>query len=191
MLFNFWFWGCLAVILCWGVGVYNRITRMRARGLESFGGFALQILECRKLFVEHTSYSDVQAPMLYGGTVNEQATVLGYFLGSLSDLERAVSLCKGCPWQAESLNLVSHHCASVVAAWGQLNAVPKDLAGSMLPDTLVQAWLAHARSLEGSLTGFNECMAEYNQAIGEFPANLLTGFFGFKPVKKVVMFYEA
>ena len=46
---NLWLSGILAVCLFWCVGVYNRITRLRARSLEAFAAVAANMHRYRIL----------------------------------------------------------------------------------------------------------------------------------------------
>ena len=74
---------------------------------------------------------------------------------------------------------------------GVLRTAPADLAGAALPDNLMQDWDSNSRGLQHAIAGFNKILADYNEAIAQFPATVITSFLGFKPAGQIAIFHEA
>jgi len=71
--------------------------------------------------------------------------------------------------------------AGLQDAWRQLNDVPPDLAGPVVPTAMRTRWEAVAQRVDTARGGFNQILTLYNEALGQFPARLVVGFMGFQP----------
>lgn len=178
---NLWFSGVVAVGLFWCVGVYNRITRLRARSLESFAAVAVSMHRYKALVLEHVHPSRVaDAPVAF------QQLLL-----QLERLDQFIKDAHTCPWDKAALAALTAAGAEVSAVWGVLRTAPADLAGAALPDNLVQDWDSNSRGLQHAIGSFNQILADYNEAIAQFPATVITSFLGFKPAGQIAIFHEA
>lgn len=178
---NLWLSGILAVCLFWGVGVYNRVTRLRARSLESFAAVAASMHRYRVLVLEH----------IHPSKVTETPTAFQHLLLQLEQLDQLIKVVQSCPWDKAALAALTAAGSEVSAVWGVLRTAPADLAGAALPDNLMQDWDSNSRGLQHAIAGFNKILADYNEAIAQFPATVITSFLGFKPAGQIAIFHEA
>ena len=181
MGFNLWMWTVLAVGLFWSVGVYNRITRLRARSMESFLAVAEHLLRYRLLVTEHL---DMQR-------VGDSPPDFQQLVTQLGQMELATKAARMSPWDKELLRAVTQAGAEVAATWGILRTTPADLAGAVLPEQLMRDWDGNSRLLHLAIASFNQILMAYNEAIAQFPALIITSFLGFKPTGQIAIFHEA
>jgi LemA protein len=178
---NLWLSGILAACLFWCVGVYNRITRLRARSLESFAAVAINMYRYRTLVLEH----------IHPCKVTETPAAFQQLLLQLDQLDQTTKEAQACPWDKTTLMALTTAGAEVSSVWGVLRSAPADLAGAALPDNLLQDWDTNSRALQHAVGGFNQILADYNEAITQFPATVITSFLGFKPAGQIAIFNEA
>lgn len=177
---NLWLSGVLAFGLFWCVGVYNRITRLRARSLESFATVAMCMYRYRALVLEY----------IHPSKRIETPTAFQQLLLQLEQMDQLTKDAQVCPWDPAALAALNATGSEVSAVWGVLRTAPADLAGAALPDNLMQDWDANSRSLQHAIAGFNQILVDYNEAISQFPATVITGFLGFKPAGQISIFHE-
>lgn len=65
-------------------------------------------------------------------------------------------------------------------SWCRLRDLPPDLAGPALPATLQSQWEHLTLQSDIARAEFNRLVANYNEAIEQFPALFLARLFGFK-----------
>ena len=175
-----WLWGLLAVCAFWCVGVYSRMLRLRARSLQSFDSVAVNLARYKILVLEHlhpTQSLDVPAPL-------QELLVL------LTLLDQTAKDAHKRPWNETALTALTSVGSKVLALWSALSNAPADLAGATLPERFVQDWDSNTRVLQHTVHGFNQILLEYNEAISQFPATLITGFLGFTPAGHIAIFDE-
>ncbi len=177
---NLWLSGILAVCLFWGIGVYNRITRLRARSLESFAAVAVGMHRYKTLVLEH----------IHASKVNQTPTAFQQLLQRLEQLDQLTKDAQTCPWDRAALVALTAAGSEAWAVWSVLRTAPADLAGAALPDNLMQDWDANTRAMQHAIGGFNQILADYNEAIAQFPATVITSFLGFKPAGHIAIFHE-
>ena len=161
-------WVALAVSVFWGVGLYNRLMRMRARGLSALGSVEKHM-------------------RLYAALVREQVTLRGpgnawdSLMSYLQVFEHALNDDGAVLLTNEPLARLVAAFDGVQVAWRHLSAVPPDLAGPVVPAELHAQWEAVALRVETARGGFNQILTQYNAALDQFPARLVVGWMGFKP----------
>ena len=178
---NLWLTGILAMCLFWCVGVYNRIIRLRARSHESFIAVAANMHRYRALVLEH----------IHPSKVIETPIAFQQLLLQLEQLDQMTKDAQACPWDKTALAVLTAAGSEVSAVWGVLRTAPADLAGAALPDNFMQDWDANSRALQHAISGFNQILVDYNEAIAQFPATAITSFLGFKPAGQIAIFHEA
>ena len=174
-------WVALAVSIFWGVGLYNRLMRMRARGLSALGSvekhmrlYAALVRERVTLRGPGDAYSQTPA-------TQDSPRAWDGLLSSLQNLEHALN-------DEAVVLLTNEPLARLVAAFDavqlarhQLSAVPPDLAGPVVPAELNAQWETVALRVENARGGFNQILTQYNAALDQFPARLVVGWMGIKP----------
>ena len=169
------------MLIFWIVGMYNRISRMRVRSLESFRAVAQCLCQFRVLLLEHVDLAQItNAP-----------SAIQQLLRQLDQLGLATKAAKLHPWDRKLLAAVNAKSVDAVRTWGILRTAPADLAGAALPERLMRDWDENSRSLQAATSAFNQLLLNYNEAIGQFPAIMICKFLGFKPTGQIDIFHEA
>ncbi len=175
-------WMGLALSIFWSVGVYNRLMRMRARGLSALGSVEKHMrlfADLVQAIVTQGSVGDVHksssaaAPAVDGWTRLQAAWLV--VDQALKDTKSANAL------SVAPLACLAQAYEGLLDAWRQLNDVPPDLAGPVVPASMRTQWEAVALRVETARGGFNQILTLYNEALDQFPARLVVGFMGFQP----------
>ena len=173
-------WTALALLLFWGVGLYNRLMRMRARGLSAFGSVEKHLREYAELTRDQTHRFHRgldEEPLLRS---SEPMAAWSSVLSSLQMLDHALKDARTTPFGMDQLVVLAHAMAAVRDSWDAMRAVPADLAGPVVPNDLQVQWDVIARRVETSRNGYNQILLKYNEALEQFPARLIAGLMGFK-----------
>jgi LemA protein len=163
-------WLGLAVVLFWCVGLYNRIMRVRARGMGAFGSIEKYL---------RTMTQTVQAHVAAAGT-----DIPDYWNPLLTQIQLVESACKsvrGAPLAPNPLEQLGHAIDALQAHWKELRDGPSDLAGSPVPEPLQQQWDDLSTRLQAAREAFNLILTRYNEAMQQFPASLVVASMGFQP----------
>jgi LemA protein len=174
-------WTVLSILLFWGVGLYNRLMRMRARGFSAFGSV-------EKHLREYADLAQGQMHRFQGGqdglsfeAPGEVPAEWNSVLCALEALDAALKAARATPLALEPLAGLTQAMAAVRQVWASLQAVPADLAGPVLPHDVQIQWDVIAQRVETSRNGYNQIVFKYNEALAQFPARLVIGLMGFKP----------
>ena len=167
-------WVALAVSVFWGVGLYNRLMRMRARGLRALGSVEKHMRLYAALVREQVTLRGPGAPQ-------DPSNAWGSLMASLQVFEHALKDDGVVLLTNEPLARLVAAFDGVQVAWRHLRAVPPDLAGPVVPAELHAQWDAVALRVETARGGFNQILTQYNAALDQFPARLVVGWMGFKP----------
>lgn len=174
-------WMVLALAVFWCVGLYNRLMRMRARGLDAFGSVEKYLRRYRTLVEAHLSESGVARQL--GGGENPADNLLGDWeraVKVLHVLDLALKEARNAPLQMTALTRLGNAFADVQNAWQGLCDLPVDLAGPVVPDAMRQQWDATTVKVQTARGGFNQILSKYNEAIAQFPARLVVGVMRFE-----------
>ncbi len=174
-------WGGLALCVFWGVGVHNRLMRIRARGLSALGSVEKHVRVYADLV--HEIVTSVPADDTHQQTPAAGASMDDWvhLQSAWQALDQAWKDAKPSPLAIEPLARVAQAFDGLQDAWRQLNDAPPDLAGPVVPVTLRTQWEAIAQRVETARGGFNQISILYNEALEQFPARLVVGFMGFQP----------
>ncbi len=180
MLSSRWFWLVIAVGVFWALGAYNRLVRLRAQIKQRFGPLEAVLLNYQEL-VQHAVAAATQAPQLWDGLPGAE---LGQSHWTRLQVAAGLSTVAIARMQTHTLEEDSAHglhdaAAELQDAWAALNH--PDVYYIHMPDSLKQRWLELDLLVQPELNRFNEAIAEYNQAINQYPAALLAALFQFKP----------
>lgn len=159
-----------ATCLFWCVGLYNRLMRMRARGLDALGSV-------EKNLRSYTSLINVQFPDEEGSFIPLEWAGL---VSSVKALDLQCKAARAAPLQSGPLQVLAHTVDAIEAAWSTLCQQPADLAGPTMPEAMQKLWDEAALKVRTARGGFNQIVERYNQALDQFPASLVVGMMGFK-----------
>lgn len=175
---SFLIWGGLAVLVFWALGAYNRLVKMRSQAIGAFAPMDLQLQRCIAL---------VQAQLpeaLQGGAPATHQLWLGLG-GASQQFEASLNLLRTRPLDASAMEPLHTALHTLRQSWQRMQAAAPDLAGELLPQTLLAQWEAIDAQLVPAMREFDDKVTAYNEAVAQFPAVLLAWLFSFKPARPV------
>lgn len=174
-------WMALALTVFWCVGVYNRLMRMRARGLEAFGLVEKHLRQYAELLREQGPQLESDRTPTTLDSVDDSTVMWKALVAATDDLDLALKEARAAPLQVEPTTRLVAASEALQHTWGILCDTPADLAGSLVPDGMPKRWEVISLSVATSRHAFNQIVNSYNAALGQFPASLIVGVMGFKP----------
>ena len=163
-------WLLIATLTFWCVGLYNRLMRMRARGLDALGSVEKHLKNYSSLI--HVQFPDEEGsfiPLEWAGLVS-----------NVKLLEVQVKAARSAPLQALPLKVLGQTVDAIEAEWLQLRMQPADLAGPTMPEAMQKLWDEAELKVRTARGGFNQIVDRYNEALHQIPARLAVGIMGFK-----------
>jgi LemA protein len=163
-------WLLAATLMFWCVGLYNRLMRMRARGLDALGSMEKHLRNYTRLIqVQFPDEEGSYIPMEWAGLVS-----------NVKLLDAQGKAARSAPLQAVPLKVLGQTVDAIEAEWQQLRAQPADLAGPTMPEAMQKLWDEAALKVRTARGGFNQIVDRYNEALHQIPASLVVGVMGFK-----------
>jgi LemA protein len=170
-------WFVVAVSLSWATGAYNRLVRLRAKGLLAFA-----VLEQTL----HQQMSLISTNFLEDALVMDDAPQEWHdLLACTRSVNAAVKVAHLQPLNSEAASDLKSGVEDMGLHWRQLVSLPPDLAGSFLPLRFQLEWEQLAFQVASARSDFNQSVINYNEARDQFPANVLANIFGFKTAQPV------
>lgn len=176
-------WIVLALLVFWAVGLYNRLMRIRARGLSALGSVEKHMRVYADLVREDLAQG--AAVHLHTPTGDKSPDDWAELLFALQTFEDALKETGASALRNEAPARLGQSFDAVQTAWRRLNEAPPDLAGPLVPATMRTQWDAVTQRVETARGGFNQILNHYNEALAQFPARLVAGAMGFKPGSKL------
>lgn len=173
-------WAALALTIFWCVGLYNRLMRMRARGLDALGSVEKYLRQYTLMVDAHLSMPGVPRPQW--DSVSAASGAWGDWeslVKKLHCLDVAVKNLHAAPFDIPMLVRVADVFGELQVAWQCLCDQPADLAGPVVPEVLKFQWGANTAKVQSARGGFNQIILKYNEAIAQFPARLVVGMMRF------------
>lgn len=174
---SFLAWFVIAVVLSWAMGAYNRLVRLRAKGLLAFSVLEQSLGQQIQLIADNFQEETLRvedAPKDWQG-----------LLESSSAVNAALKIAHSQPFNSPAATVLKDGIESMTHYWRLLVTLPPDLAGSFLPPSFQVQWEQLTFQVERARSEFNQSVINYNEAKNQFPANLLAKIFGFKPAQPV------
>ena len=179
-------WFAIAVLLFWAMGAYNRLMRLRSQGIVAFA--ALEGLFNQYLLLVKTNFPDAGAAHFahdasqgYGAS----SAALAALVAAADQFSASLKVAHAKPLNGPTMSALRTAFETLCLSWVRLRNLPPDLAGAALPNPLQSQWELLAFQAEVARTEFNRRVANYNQAIDQFPALILARVFGFKPAQPI------
>ena len=176
-------WIVLALLVFWGVGLYNRLMRIRARGLSALGSVEKHMRVVADLVRNDLAHG--AAVHLHAPTGDKTPDDWAVLLAALQAFEDALKETGTNAMRNDAPARLGQSFDAVQTAWRRLNEAPPDLAGPVVPATMRTQWDAVTQRVETARGGFNQILTHYNEALAQFPARLVAGAMGFKPGSKL------
>ena len=153
-------WVVVALALCWSIGAYKRLTRLRWRGLLAF----TKLQNLLEKYVQ-TLNQDFTQP-----TGPAQSDLLGALEQFSVCLKSAHSRASN---QAATQQTLQAAFETLSVSWSRFKRQAPALSAC---DEVTQ-------QIDTARTEFNATLLNYNEAIHQFPALLLARMLGFKPAQ--------
>ncbi|APW41526.1 hypothetical protein [Rhodoferax saidenbachensis] len=173
-------WLLLALAIFWGVGVHNRLMRIRARGLDAFGSVEKHMRQYGELVRGHLAASEEADPADGESTADYLPEDWVRLLAALDVLEQALKDARVIPLAVPALGRLATSFDKLQQAWEQLRSAPADLAGATVPEALQSQWDAVTLRVQTARGGMNQILVKYNEARVQFPARLVVDVMGFQ-----------
>lgn len=168
-------WFVVAVLLFWAMGAYNRLMRLRSRGIVAFAALERQ-------FDQYLLMVKKNAP----SQGNDAFSAVWAALAAAADqFSASLKVAHSQPLNGPTTSALRTAYETLGLSWSRLRTLPHDLGGSALPDSLQSQWEQVGVQTEMARADFNQAVANYNQAIGQFPALVLASLFGFRPAQPI------
>lgn len=175
-------WLTIAVLLFWAMGAYNRLMRLRSNGIAAFA--ALEVLFNQYLLLVQSNFYDGCEREAHQG--HDAFTVAwATLVGAAQQFNASLKIAHAHPLNGVTTSALRTALETLCLSWSRLQELPPDLAGPALPNNLQAQWDHVSMQVEVGRDEFNRTVANYNEAIHQFPAILLTWVFGFKPAKPI------
>lgn len=193
------FWIVFAIVLFWALGAYNRLMRLRSAAVQAFGSFDAHMVRLVALLGEFGAAQAVQS----GGEAGEGAHDLAALQGATAQLSASLAVARARPLQADAVAALVAARDVLQASWqGALRTLPQEGGGTAGERTSAESsapaalqgqvhgpvrwqvrWDEQALHNGQAATVFNDAVAQYNAAIGQFPASVLAWVFGFQAAR--------
>ena len=173
-------WTLLALTVFWCVGLYNRLMRMRARGLDALGSVEKHLRQYTLMVRAYLEEPEV-APSAWHSLKDGDPAWGDWapLVQALHGLELVLKDLHAAPFDTSTLSRIAIGFSELQVIWQSLCEQPADLAGPIVPDVLRFQWDANTTKVESARGGFNQIMYKYNEAIAQFPARLVVGMMRF------------
>jgi LemA protein len=177
-------WFVFALLLFWAMGAYNRLVRLRSRGISAFAN--LETFFNQYISMVKTNVPEWSAAATPGNALpeNDASVAAWAALAAAADqLNASLKVAHTRPLNGPTASALRTAFETLCLSWLRLRDLPADLAGAAIPDTLQSQWETVAVQVERARTDFNRTVTNYNQAINQFPALLLARVFGLEPAQ--------
>lgn len=174
-----WYWTiwlALALLLCWVVGAYNRLVRLRAAALAAFAALDAQWSHQLEL-IQDSLGSAGASPLATHDAL--QAKVQG----AASQFSSALVHARAQPLNGAAIGALEAARDILNMVWQQ-QAAP-DAPGSVPPDFLQAHWARVSLQTLQAREAFSQAVAHYNAAISQCPACLVAWAFSFQRARSV------
>ncbi len=171
---SFLLWGGMAVLVFWALGAYNRLVKLRSQAIASFTPVDLQ-------FQHSVALVQAQLPLALQSTDPATLQLWQGLGGASQQFQASLNLLRTRPLDAAAMAPLHTALHTLRQSWQRMQAAAPDLAGELLPQSLLAQWEAIDLQLVPAMREFDARVAAYNEAVAQFPAVLLAWLFSFKP----------
>jgi len=159
-------WMLCALLACWWVGLYRRLTRLRVSMQQALAAVDQPLAGY---------YSVLEQHFLAEGVPSDAA-----WLQLVDRVKRLPATARNAPLAAASLEKLAQVLNAIAMEWEQLQQQPADLAGARIPPDLRKRWQEAEFNVRAARNGFNQLVRDYNAALRQFPARVVVRLMGFR-----------
>lgn len=188
-------WICAALLLFWFVGAHNRLVRLRSAAVQAYG--ALDALIVRQIDYVQTHAAPPPQPGEAPAAAETGASALR---AAASQLLAVLGATRARPLEPDSMGTLSAALHVLLGAWARQHPdrvvvfeadgtlsrpaaleAPADEGAPPAAGPAPLAWPEPMALIEITRAQFNAAVAQYNEAIGAFPAFLVAWIFRWRP----------
>ena len=179
------FWPALfgVFFVCWCLGAYNRLRRLRRHALNSVQKLFAQLAEFRPLF-DRRAQSQKETPedeprqgLAAPGDPGWSALV-----AVAGQLDAALQSASHTTLDSTAIRNTSQALEVLLRSWAAAAEAPQDLAGEALPPELLMQWGVLSHRMLAARSAANQDLAAYNQALAQVPVRWLAPVIPFASV---------
>ena len=156
-----WLFG--AVLVCWCVGLYQRLLKLRLQVQQGLSALEQPL----------SVYSQLVARHIGEGSIETWPPGWAQLVDAARLLTVAGQAARNAPLSAAHLSRLSQSLLAMHAAWDGLQEFPPDIKAQ---------WEEAEFSVRAARLHFNQLIADYNAALEQFPASLVVRLMGFRAV---------
>ena len=179
------FWPALfgVFFVCWCLGAYNRLRRLRRQALKSVQKLLAQLAEFRPLF-DRRVQGQKEAPEPERRQAVTASGDAGWLtlLAAAGQLDAALQSASHTTLDSVAIRNTAQALEALLRSWAAAEQAPQDLAGEALPPELMMQWGVLIHRMLAARSAANQDLAAYNQAIAEIPARWLAPVIPFAAV---------
>lgn len=171
-------------LLCWCLGAYNRLRRLRRQALNSVQKLFAQLADFRPLFDRHDNSQKKEAPELErrqplapSGDAGWQALV-----AAAGQLGGVLASASHTTLDSADIRKIAQAFEALQRAWNAASQAPQDPAGEALPPELLVQWGVLCHRMLAARAEANQHLAVYNQALAQVPVRWLAPVIPFAAV---------
>lgn len=174
-------WLVVAVVVCWLLGAYNRLVRLRAQVISVFAAVDHRMTQSLVLMGEAVAQSQSQLPAEPDATSGAAGSANRAALQAAAiQFEVALRVAGKHPLDANGVAALQTAYATAHAVWERYLGDAADNA-SVAQASVRRTWEDNTQAVRDAEAGYNVAMLAYNAAIAQFPASILAYLFGFTP----------
>ena len=178
---SLWLWGFLAVAVCWGVGVYNRLMRMQVRGLSALRSVEKYMHRCTTLIHMHADQLDARHPSDHRLPDAVPTAPWGVLVERTYGLSQSLKDAKGTHLSSQLVANLGIGFDAMQQAWRQWCDGQPSPGDHLVSEAMHKDWEGATLRVQAAREGLNQILSKYNAAIAQFPARLIVKVMGFKP----------
>lgn len=163
------------VVVFWGIGAYNRLVRLRNAITNGFAQIDVQLKRRYDLIPNL-----VEATKKY---LSHERETLEAVIAARNQAQAAQTSARAAPTTAAAIGALATAETVLGGALGRLFAVAEDYP-ELKADQTIRDLNEELTSTENKVSfarqAFNDAVLDFNNAVQQFPANLVAGVFSFK-----------
>ena len=179
------FWPTLfgVFFLCWCLGAYNRLRRLRRQALNSVQKLLSQLAEFRPLFDRRVqNQKDAPENERRQGLPASDDAGWSALVAAAGQLDIALQSASHTTLDSTAIRNTSQALEVLQRSWAAACEAPQDLAGEALPPELLTQWGVLIHRMLAARSAANQHLAAYNQALAQVPVRWLAPVIPFAAV---------
>jgi hypothetical protein len=170
------FWPVLfgVFFVCWCLGAYNRLRRLRRQALTSVQKLFSQLTEFKPLFDRRAQSTKEPAEVeRRDPSAASSAPLWAELVDAARQLDAVLQTVSRTSLDSAAIRSTAQAMEALQRSWTAASEAPQDLAGEALPPELRTQWGVLSHRMLAARATANQDLAAYNQAIAQIPVRWL------------------